>query len=422
LPVVYFFDYIGRGIYSRERTYTTPSAASDEMATTTSDVFRFYLNLLTGDFGLILAVLGIIGIAIGYYLFRDRNTPGSLQNFSNWLLPAVAYFTYLLVILLYQSGDILNAPMYNLETAGPGLMLPLELLMAIFIGIGISSAGSWLKKLNKPLIRPEITFYGLLVVIVVFNDAFNYEYGNKSHNTLAHEYCLNAMDSCPSDVPLVVAGDELYAFWYMHNVYTDPSTGKPGYRPDIKLTTWSGELESLSELADIDAAMTDAIVRVSAEYPGSEIDTTFFNSAFLTNPYLHSYKLARRGLLFAFVPEDRMDGLELVSEDLAAQTGIVAIQPDIPHQYGMGFWLSNVVTDSSGEPVRNKWLWPPEEDIQWRTGEMLLTYGTDAITREDYQEAMYYFSMMTIVEPENPQSKDSFDLAVRLEAESQKVK
>ena len=409
-PVQYFMDYIGRGVYSRQREYTHTGEALAGDKTTISDVFRFYIDLVRRDFGLILAITGVMGL---FYKFRRRRknekTHVDPEYRNNRILIFTAWILYFLVVHFYPSGDILRAPFYNLQAAGPGLMLPLEVIYSIFIGLGISNFLDWAGQYERVSRVIGIATVIVGLVLIAINFASNYHVGDKSRNTLAHEYGLNALDSCSENSTLVVAGDEIFAFNYLCYVHPDPITGQAGYRPDVNLAGWAGEIGSLSELADISGAMTEAIVRISEEDPDREINTTFFNSGFLEEPALMRYTLARRGINFTFVPPQSTSDYSTAESGLYSETGVSIYMPGLPVGYRWEFWGSGL--DSLPEP-QYRWLWAPEADIQWRIGEMLLFYGSNALLKGDKDEAAQYFYTMTIVEPGNPEAFDYLALAL----------
>ena len=409
-PLNYFMDYIARGVYARERQYTNTDEALAGDVTTTSDVFQFYLALVYSDFGILLAIAGLLGLFLGYRKWRaGRPGPGDREVRNSWLLIFAGWILYFLVILFYKSGDILHAPYYNLETAGPGLMLPLEVVFSVFIGLGISAFLDWSEQFvgAKWKIGHATMIVGLILIGINF--ASNYAVGNKSNNLLAHEYGLNALDSCGENSLLLVAGDEIYIFNFLHNVYPDQSTGQPGYRPDVRVSSWSQELEDISDLAAISSAMGGVINRVAEENPGVEINATFFNSSFLEQPELAAYVIARRGIIFAFVPPGNLAGYTRTVEELAGQTGVEMYEPNLVESYRWGYWDCETIDLESDPSPRYKWLWEPEADIQWRIGEMLLFYGSDALLRGDAGQASRYFYRLVMVEPENPSSWDYLD-------------
>ncbi len=417
-PSRFFFNYVFRTIYGRQRQYTHASDMLRGDVTGTSDILAFYGRLVRDDFGWLFVLAGLVGLALGYGI-RNRSPNGKEAGanptaVSNWVLLIVAFFVYFLLVHFYPSGDILNAPRYNLETAGPGLMLPLEILWAVFIGLGIARIMDWLETLGKSARIIDIAVLAIGISTIALVGVTNFPYTDKSHNTLAHEYILNALDSCPENSVLVVAGDELYAFWYMHNVHPDSSVGGDGYRRDVRLVGWSGELESLSELGDISKAMTSALVRVSRADPSREIDMTFFNSQFLQNEELRRYIFVRRGIVFALVPPDRVAGLAETSDELTEQTGVAKYEAALPTRYRWGYYERNSrYTQMAPEAIgkRKVKLWPPEEDIKWRTAEMLLFYGTDALLKGGKTYARDYFSRMVLVEPENPRARTYLEMA-----------
>ncbi|MCX6644759.1 MAG: DUF2723 domain-containing protein [bacterium] len=399
----YFIDFIGRGVYAREREYTSTDEALSGDITTTSDVFQFYLDLVYHDFGIILSIAGLIGLFLGYRGWRDgRGSKDGSGIKNSWILIFGSWILYFLVINFYRSGDILHAPYYNLETAGPGLMLPLEVIFSIFIGMGLSAFLDWMGKFSSARWKIEQATMVIGLVLIGINLVLNYEVGDKSKNTLAHEYVLNALDSCAENSVLIVAGDEIYAYYFLHYVFPDQGTGLTGYRPDVKVSSWTQELERFSDLANTSMAMGNAMGRVAEENPGKEINATFFNTSFLSEPSLTSYFLARRGLIFTFVPPGRIEGYLPCVAELSRQTGLELYKPDLPETYRWEFWDCDTIDPAFEPQPQFKWLWAPEADIQWRISEMLLFYGSDALSRGDNGKASGYFYRMAMVEPENP--------------------
>jgi hypothetical protein len=281
-------------------------------------------------------------------------------------------------------------------------MLPLEVIFSVFIGMGISSVLDWTGEDRTIKHKIEIATVIIGIVLIAVNFALNYKVGNKSGNTLAHEYGLNVLDSCADDSVLMVAGDEIYVYYYLHYVHPDPETGVSGYRPDVRVTSWSQELERFSDLADTSYAMAKAMARVASENPEREINTTFFNSSFYDEPALSEYTLARRGLVFTYLPSDMTSGFTEPVPALAAQTGVMLYEPDLPDMYRWWYWGCEEVDLRSEPNPQFKWLWEPEADIEWRIGEMLLFYGSDALLKGENDRAARFFYRMAMVEPENP--------------------
>lgn len=412
-PLNYFLDYIARGVYARQREYTHTEEALGSDVTTTSDVFQFYLALVLSDFGLLLSLAGVVGLFLGFKRWGNNGADnGNRIQRNNWILIFSCWILYFLVIQFYPSGDILRAPYYNLLTAGPGLMLPLQIVYSIFIGLGISSFLDWSGKSGAAKRKIELVTVILGIVLIAINFAENYKVGDKSRNTLAHEYGLNVLDSCDEDSVLVVAGDEIYAFYYLHYVHPDPETGLNGYRPDVKVSSWSQELERFSDLADISSAMAMAMAGVALENPGREINATFFNSSFYNEPALMPYTLARRGLNFVYVPQGDLSGFTNTESELAGQTGVEVYEPGLPENYRWKYWDCESVDLSVKPEPQFKWMWEPESDIQWRISEMLLFYGSDALIKGETGQAARYFYRMAMVEPEDPYVWEYLDAAL----------
>jgi len=408
----YFMDYIGRGIYSRQREYTHTPESLDEDVTSSADVFRFYLTLSRNDFSLFFFLPGLVILLLPWVLHKSeyiRNSCPDLVAFTPVL--SVAWLVYFLVILLVPTGDILRAPFYNLETAGPGLMLPLHVLLALAVGSAFGLILSCSRTMIRNNVKP-IRFLTLIITVIAIlalavNVLDNSSTGDKSSNTLMHEYCVNALDSCVENSVLVVAGDELYSYWYMNHVHVGT-----GYRPDVTLHAWSSELASLGDLENVPQAMADSVAGIISENPGRTILTTFFNSSFLEHPVLGNYTIARRGIVFEFIPPGNRIPLEYqeVHPDIAEWTGIDYIVPGFPDNYLWEYWGGNVM--GSQDPVESGVYitWPPEIDIQWRNGEMLNFYGLDAFYKNDLEVARGYFRQMLLVEPSSSEAHDHLEI------------
>jgi hypothetical protein len=403
-PSEYFLRYVGRSVYGEIRKYSY-SDLQTESTTDTGDVLAFHAERLLKDFSIPLAILGFLGLVVGANRIivnrRKRGSDGS-DEACGFALVIISYLVYFVVVMFYPSGDILKAPQYNLEAAGPGLMLPLEVLWSIFIGMGFlviqkAISGSTGKRVGL------FVFLIAVVALAGMNIVGNKPYSDKSKDTLMHEYCLNVMNSCPAGAHLIVAGDEIYAFDYINHVLPEPTVGLPlGIRPDLEIEAWGSSLQSYSELADISKAMTEAVVRASSDPPHNEIDTTYFNSGFLNNESLQGYTLSRRGIVFAFVPPRDDAGLVDTPDQLRDQTGIKSYLPGMPDNYVWTYWGGNLI-ESGTSAKSSKWeeLWAPDEDIRWRIGEMLLFYGTASLLSGDREKARAYFNQCVLVEPEN---------------------
>jgi hypothetical protein len=403
-PSDYFLRYVGRSVYGEIRKYSY-SDLQTESRTNSYDVFGFHvLRLFRDDFNPLLAILALLGITLGankFIISRRKHQGTDPDNATGFALVILSYLIYFSVVMFYPSGDVLNAPEYNLKAAGPGLMLPLEVLWSIFIGIGFRPIEKAISGTTEKRVASTVFLIAVLA-LVGMNIVGNQPYSDKSKDTLMHEYCLNVLNSCPSFAHLIVAGDEIYAFEYMNYVHPEPSTGMPGIRPDLKLEAWGSSLESYSELADINKAMTDAVVRASNDPPGLEIDTTYFNSGFLDNESLQQYTLSRRGIVFAFVPPRENEGLIDTPEQLRDQTGIKSYLPGMPDRYIWTYWGGNLLEPGTSATTSNwRELWAPDEDIRWRIGEMLLFYGTASLLSGDRDKARAYFNQCALVEPEN---------------------
>jgi len=402
----YFWDYILRKVYSRQRQYTHTDEALGEDYTTTGDVDLFYSELVLEDFGPILPLLGLGGLAscIGLLIQRMilRRRKAMEFELSAWCLVLSGWVIYFLLVNFYPSGDILRAPQYNLETAGPGLMLPLEVFFSVYIGLGTAAFFRWLE-IKFPGKSSYRTFsVVILIVLIGLNAIVNYPRADKSHHTIAHEYAVNVLDSCPENSILVTAGDEMYVFYYMRYVHPDPVTGTSGYRQDVKVIPWSGMLGDMSELSDISSAMTNALVSLINSNPDTEIGTTFMNSQFLENETVKIRTMARRGLVFSFIPETESTDLSRVHGELVGRTGLDRYEVGIPETYKWHFWDYPVNSGFMDTPN----LWPPEEECRWRLGETLLFYGIQELVSGNNEGARIYFERLIAIESWNDEARE----------------
>jgi len=404
--VEYFLDYVLRGVYARQRVFTHIEDVRRGDLTTTGDVNLFYTSLVYHDFGPVLSVIGLLGLAWGIFgmvrRFSRRKPENNLVDLRNWSLIFIGWLIYFLLVNYYPSGDILNAPLYNLETAGPGLMLPLEVLWAVFAGIGTGLLLKWTGNLARRSNTITVSVAVVLFVLIIINGIGNYPHADKSHHTIAHEYAVNVMNSCPDNSILVTAGDEMYVFRYIRYVHPDPATGNPGYRPDILVMPWSGMIRDLSELSDISVGMTNALVRLIQDFPAKEIGSTFISSKFLENETIQSRVMARRGLVFSFIPDKDTSGLAHVNSEVKNKTGVARYELNRPDSYDWDFWDS----PSNQAIISTPGLWPPDEECRWRTTEMLLFYGTQELVTGNREKAVEYFERLIEIEPWNAEARE----------------
>ena len=342
-PYVYFFDYFTRRAYSKSREFSHSMAALPER-TTTPMVLRRTLQTTEEDFSIPLVLFGIFGwLAVIASLTRRRKKaePGEpLIPAGAFVPPALGYILYFLVVHFYPSGDILAAPIENLEVVAPPLLIPLEAALAALIALGFDAACRWIAFYVRSQGISDLassqkfrTFSGLLVIaafmLVAVNAWRNAEYGDKSQSVISYNYALNVLDSCDPDAILLTTGDETFLYWYVQacDRSRDPNDPLPGYRKDVWATNWIHNLPTLEVLTDEPHAMqivterflasstyyrpylrTFGVMEIIPDYGPRPINTTFISSSFAESRFILGLDVILQGLTYSFrLPGDVPD-------------------------------------------------------------------------------------------------------------------
>ena len=406
-PSEYFMNFIGRGVYGKVRSYTHTENVTGEKKTNSADVFGFYVNILFSDFNPLFVLIGLLGLLTAW-----RSPPAKYDSklLSGRAMIVLAWGIYLLVIVLFPSGDILGAPRFNLDTAGPGLMLPLEILWASLVGIG--SALSFNVLLRIP--NSGKTFMQVFAVILfcglIVNLDLNRSFGDRSRDTIAHEYGINVLDSCPENAVLITGGHEDRILTYLRYVHPDTKTGENGYRKDIDLEDVFERMGSFEKLRDIPGAMAGVVKQLAMDFPDREIDMTFFVPSITENLPGPGYVIARRGILFSLINGYPGDKFTETQTDLAGKTFVKFYQPNLPDNYSWDFCGGNAIVDRDLPlPDKSAKYWSLEEDLRWRIGEMLLFYASDTLLKHDNSSAIGYLRQLVMVEPDNASAREQLE-------------
>ena len=336
-PYVYFWKYFTRKLYSESRVYTHSEEVLQER-TTTSMVFKKFLETTDEDFGIPLISFGILGwIALLFSLGRKRKISDDDDDDpaiprAAFLLPALGYILYFLVVHFYPSGDILAAPLENIDVVIPPLLVPLMCSFAAIIGLGFDTSVRWLAAYVKSQGAGRIessqkfkTFAGLLLIaafgLICVNAYRNMEFADKSQAVISYNYALNVLDSCDPNAILITTGDETFMFWYVQSCEpsSDPDDPGPGYRKDVWATNWIHNIPDLSLLSDESVAMTIVTERFIASstyylhylntclipliqpgYDERPLNTTFVTSSFADSEFIMGLDVILQGLTYSF--------------------------------------------------------------------------------------------------------------------------
>jgi len=263
-PWIYFWDYFTRRGYSKARVYTHNVETMPER-TTTPMVFRKFIQTTVEDFNVPLMVVGGFGwLAAIISIFRKRKKEEFESGLPRaaLLVPALGYLLYFLIVHFYPSGDILAAPMENLEVVVPPLLIPLMMGFAAIIAFGFDfiqrGIAGYVKSqgISDLASNQKYRVFTALLVIAAFTLIFinvrnNSEFCDKSSSDISYNYAKNVLDSCDENAILLTTGDETFLFWYMQacEPSDDPDDPLPGYRKDVWATNWIHNLPGLGVLA-----------------------------------------------------------------------------------------------------------------------------------------------------------------------------
>jgi len=270
-PLQYFWDYFSRAHYNKSRVYTHSEDVLVDR-TTTPMVLKKWFETTEEDFGYPMMLFGLLGwIAAITSLFKRRlfnkGDPGIPT--APFVVPILGFAFYWLVVHFYPSGDILGAPLENIDVVIPPLLIPLQASLALIIALGIAFTLNLIRNYITTSGEKSVessqkyrTFAGLLAIsvfaLITVSAVNSLEYGDKSRSVISYYYTLNVLDSCDEDSILITTGDETFLFWYAQNCEPseDPNNPGMGYRRDVWATNWIHNLPSLDILTDEPLAMT----------------------------------------------------------------------------------------------------------------------------------------------------------------------
>ena len=445
-PLAYFWDYFSRRAYTKARAYTNTSEVLPER-TTTPMVFKKFVETMVVDFNIPLIVVsgfGWLAAIISVFRRRTREDDDKSGIPRAAMVPAVlGNVLYFLVVHFYPSGDILAAPLENLEVVVPPLLIPLMAGLAMIIAFGfdfvqrgitgyIASQGVS----DVPSSQKYRVFTALLMIaamaLIYVNGKNNKEICDKSWAVISYNYAKNVLDSCDRDAILLTTGDETFIFWYLQNCEPsdDPSDPRPGYRKDVWATNWIHNLPSLEILAKgesmamalimerfimsstyytnfLDSLNRSDIHLILPHYGARPINTTFVTDTFAESYLIWSTDCVLNGLTYLFrIPGDIPDvGLPEVS-----------VQPDLS-AITVGVAPMSVIDYFDARPFAEyDWVGLPrfeglEEDFSnIRTAEYI---GVQLDPQEvevlgRYQDALYRFGIQSLLH----ETDESRELAV----------
>jgi tetratricopeptide (TPR) repeat protein len=365
-PFTYFWDYFTRRQYSKSRIYTHSREAMPER-TTTPMVLKRTIQTSEEDFSVPLLIFGFVGwlavlISLRRPSWRYNGADPPISRAA--LLPlALGYILYFLVVHFYPSGDILAAPIENLEVVVPPLLIPLEAALAGIIAVGFDASSRWIAAYIRSQGVVDVyanqkyrTFAGLLAIaafsLVIVNAWRNSEYGDKSQHVIAYNYALNVLDSCDPDAILLTTGDETFLYWYLRycEPSDDPNDPTPGYRKDVWATNWIQNLPTLELLrSEANAMKTIAerfvvsstyyspflqnygIVLMEPDYGPRPLNSTFVTDTFADSDLLMALDCVLQGLVYTFrrpgdVPDISEPGVERSMDFGAVEKGGKALE------------------------------------------------------------------------------------------------
>ncbi len=333
-PHIYLWKYFSRQLYSDARKYThTEEVLQDR--TTTPMVFRKTLETTREDFEIPLILFGIVGwIAMFLSLFRRKkgtDPDSSPIPTASFLPPALGYILYFLVVHFYPSGDILAAPLENLDVVIPPLLIPLQASLAMIIALGFDTSLRWIHSYVKSQGMQNVASsqkfraFAFLLVIAAFTltavNLRNVKFCDKSDSVISYNYAINVLDSCDEDAILLTTGDETFLFWYLQHCEPsrDPDDPSPGYRKDILAINWIHNLPGLDILRDEPHAMAFVTERfilsstyykefldlheidlILPHYGARPINSTFVSSSFAESNLIMALDVVLQGLTYSF--------------------------------------------------------------------------------------------------------------------------
>jgi tetratricopeptide (TPR) repeat protein len=443
-PWSYFWDYFSRRHYSKSRVYTNSPEALPER-TTTPMVFKKFLQTTNEDFGLpliIFAILGWIAILASLSRKKDKKNMGKEGDDepplpkAAFLMPALGYIFYFLIVHFYPSGDILNAPLENIDIVIPPLLIPLMCALAAIIGLGFSASVVWVKNYvgNQGIPNVESsqkfkTFAGLILIaafsFIIVNIILNFKSADKSNSVISYYYAMNILDSCDPNAILITTGDETFLFWYLQECEPshDPNDPTPGYRKDVWATNWIHNLPDLEILRNESNAMTFVTERfiVSSTYyipylnslgialllpdvGDRPIDSTFVNSEFSDSEIIMGLDIVLQGMTYSFRRPGDIPDVNL--PEIRARASLESISEGSAPMRVIDYFDSRPFANynQDGLPGFKGF----ENDISALEDADYYPVNLEAQEREvlgRYQDSLYRFGIMALLE-DTPEGKE----------------
>ncbi len=430
-PYSYFWDYFARRGYSKARVYTHNVEAMPER-TTTPMVLRKTMQTAKEDFEIPLLLFGGLGwLALIFSLFRKRARDGdkSMIPAAAMLPAALGYILYFLIVHFYPSGDILAAPLENLDVVVPPLLIPLEFAMAMIIAFGIDRSIGWLvgyvgaQGEPDPVNSQKFKVFASLLLISVFaligvNFRNSVEVCDKSNAVISYNYAKNVLDSCDENSILITTGDETFLFWYMQacEPSPDPDDPYPGYRKDVRATNWVHNLPGL-EILDQGEQMAMAIVTerfiasstyytdfletydvpmIKPDFGFHPINTTFIADAFSESSVIMYLDCVMQGLVYSFRAPGDIPDVSLPEVTMQADLG--AIREGAAPMLVIDYFDSRSFENYSFEGLPR--FVDIEPDLSNLATSQYLSVDLEAQEREvlaRYQDAFYRFGIQDLL-------------------------
>ncbi|MCD6218235.1 DUF2723 domain-containing protein [bacterium] len=261
--VQYFVETVTRSIYQYK------AMSPGEALTTTPMVFKRYLEILWDDY------LALVFIFFLGFMAIKRKVHIAAVAF-------ICYALFMITVLFYPSGDILHAPLKNLEVVMPPLMIPAQLMYILFGFIGIGCVLDWIpgyvesmRKIDPMPTEKKIRFLNgvvigsLVLLVLVVIPIHNWFFCDKSKSLTAYNYARNVIISAPDNSFVLNTGDETFLFWYLTEV--------EHFMPEknVVLQNWIHNIRGFEVLANEEQAIKDVLMWVLKNREWSITDKEF---------------------------------------------------------------------------------------------------------------------------------------------------
>jgi len=261
--IAYFIETVTRSIYQYK------ALSPGEQLTTTSMVIMRYFQIMWDDYLALIFIL-IPGL---FAIWRKSRMA--------WTLLA-SYILFMIVILFYPSGDILRAPLNNLDVVMPPLMIPAQIMFILFGFLGVGYILDWMPSYVEsmrevdpmpPALKERILngvaigSIGILSIVLI--PAHNWFFCDKSRDLVAYNYARNVMTSAPENSFILNTGDETFLFWYMQEVEK--------FLPEKNLIfeNWIHNIRDFSVLTNEEQAIHEVLLWVLKNREWGDTDPEF---------------------------------------------------------------------------------------------------------------------------------------------------